>query len=107
MQNKFDKLPDLFERYTLPQRSLPHPRSPGARASNLSFFDEVTEEQLEDYTEQQIETILSQRQQVCLILLSFLFLNSYVRTGLSQRSDYGQYRGRTCSNADRTLRGRQ
>ncbi|RDW88699.1 hypothetical protein BP6252_00731 [Coleophoma cylindrospora] len=53
---KFDALADLFERQTSPKK-----RSPEARASKLSFLEEISDADLKGYTRDQLNTILCQR----------------------------------------------
>ncbi|RDW94732.1 hypothetical protein BP5796_00495 [Coleophoma crateriformis] len=53
---KLDVLADLFERQTSPKK-----RSPEARASKLSFLEEISDADLKGYTRDQLNTILCQR----------------------------------------------
>ncbi|KAE8450948.1 hypothetical protein EG329_005388 [Mollisiaceae sp. DMI_Dod_QoI] len=56
---KIDPLCDIFE-----NRISPSPRSPAARMSILSFLGEVDDEQLQSYTQEQLQQILKQRAKV-------------------------------------------
>jgi hypothetical protein len=58
-QEKLDKLCGIFERPTSPR-----PRGPAARLSSMSFFDENSDEALESYSIEQLQTILKQRAHV-------------------------------------------
>jgi hypothetical protein len=58
-QEKLDKLCGIFERPTSPR-----PRGPTARLSSMSFFDEISDEALESYSIEQLQTILKQRAHV-------------------------------------------
>ena len=64
-QEKFDTLPDVFEWSTAPKK-----RSAAARLSRTSFLDELTDEQLATYTDEQVQLILDQRSQVRPLLTS-------------------------------------
>ncbi|PMD59238.1 uncharacterized protein K444DRAFT_591416 [Hyaloscypha bicolor E] len=55
-REKLDKLCGIFERPTSPR-----PRGPAARLSSMSFFDENSDEALESYSIEQLQTILKQR----------------------------------------------
>jgi hypothetical protein len=61
-QEKLDKLCDIFERRTSPRK-----RSPAARLSVLSFFDENNDEALDSYSPAQLNIILQQRAHVSLL----------------------------------------
>lgn len=58
-QDIIEGLGEIFEFGSQPRK-----RSPAARASKLSFLEEVTDEQLKTYSEEQIDIILNQRASV-------------------------------------------
>jgi hypothetical protein len=61
-QDKLDKLCDIFEQPTSPRK-----RSPAARISAMSFFDENDDEALDSYSPAQLNIILQQRAHVSLL----------------------------------------
>ena len=58
-KDKLDAISDL-----MPRSSLPRKRGPAARASRLSFLDEINEADLQTYTPTQLRQVLSQRSHV-------------------------------------------
>jgi hypothetical protein len=58
-KEQVDKLCGIFERPTSPRK-----RSPAARLSSMSFFDEVSDKEAASYSAAQLNQILEQRAHV-------------------------------------------